>query len=125
MTSGANSRSRLFWVWSLVVTLVVAGGLSYLASGSPDGLDSATLRGCQFVENAGTEVLTGQCIAQSAQENAMAGSPLADYSVRGADGSVGVAGVIGVLVTLALAAGLFWVIARAKPGKAKSVADGG
>ena len=125
MTSGANSRSRLFWVCSLMVALVIAGGLSYLASGSPDGVDSATLRGCQVVENSGTEVLTGHCIAQSAHENAMAGSPLADYSVRGADGSVGAAGAIGVLVTLVLAAGLFRAIARAKPGTAKSVADGG
>jgi cobalt/nickel transport protein len=111
------SRNRLFWAGFLIVTLLIAGGLSYAASSSPDGLDSATLQGCQVVERDGAEELTGQCIAQNAREHAMADSPLADYSVRGVADSGGIAGVIGVVVTLALAGGLFWTIGRSKSSK--------
>lgn len=118
------SRSRALWTGFLVVTLLIAGGLSYLASGSPDGLDSATLRGCQVIDSDGTEVLTGTCIAQNATGHAMTGSPLADYSVRGIADSAGIAGVIGVLVTLALAGGLFWLIGRAKPDDGGPAAGG-
>ncbi len=112
MSSSATVRTRLFWIGCLVVTLLVAGGLSYLASASPDGLDSATLRGCQVVERGGADELTGQCIAQSAHDHAMAASPLADYSLAGAQNSGGAAGVIGVVITLAVAGGMFRLIAR-------------
>ena len=118
------SRNRLFWAGFLIVTLLTAGGLSHLASSSPDGLDSATLQGCQLTEQDGAEVLTGQCIAQQAREHALADAPLADYSVRGIAGSGGIAGVVGVVVTLALAGGVFWVIGRSS-AKRKSSAGGG
>lgn len=111
-----RSTNRLFWIGFLVITLLVAGCVSYLASASPDGLDSATLRGCQVVKAGGAETLTGQCIAQSAGDHAMAASPLADYSIAGMDNSVGAAGIIGVVVTLTLARGLFWVLGRRRPG---------
>lgn len=107
----ANGR---FWIAALLATLLVAGGLSYLASSSPDGLDSATLRGCQVTEQGGAEQLSGQCIAQGARDHAMAASPLADYTVAGADGSGGLAGVIGVTVTLAAAGVLFWTLSRGR-----------
>lgn len=110
----ANGRFRIA---CLVVTLLIAGGLSYLASSSPDGLDSATLRGCEIVEVDGTEQLIGQCIAQDARDHAMAASPLADYTVTGAEASGGLAGVIGVAVTLAAAGGLFWALARGRSAK--------
>lgn len=110
MTTAPGSRG--FWIGFLAVTLLIAGGFSYLASSSPDGLDSVTLQGCQVAEHGGQEVLTGQCIAQDARAHALAGSPLADYSVRGLRGAGGLAGVIGVVITLALAAGLFRFIAR-------------
>lgn len=106
--------SRRFWVAFALVILAVAGGVSYLASSSPDGLDSATLRGCQVVEVDGAEQLTGDCIARSATDHPIAGSPLADYSVAGADGTVGLAGVIGAATTLAVAAGVFWLIVRTR-----------
>lgn len=105
---------RRFWIAAALVILAIAGGVSYLASSSPDGLDSATLRGCQVVEVDGAEELTGQCIARSATDHPVAGSPLADYAVLGADGTVGPAGVIGALLTLAAAGGLFWLIARTR-----------
>ena len=38
-----------FWVTFAAAILVIAGVASYFASSSPDGLDSATLRGCQVI----------------------------------------------------------------------------
>ncbi len=108
----APARGKTFWIGFLIVTLLIAGGLSYLASSSPDGLDSATLQGCEVIEVNGTEELTGSCIAQHAGDHAMATSPLADYAIVGKDGTGGLAGVIGVIVTLAVAGGVFWLIAR-------------
>lgn len=97
-----------FWCAFLVVALAVAGGLSQLSSSSPDALESATLRGCEVAVTGGLERLTGECIARSATGHAMAGSPLADYSLAGG----GVAGMTGTLLTLAVAGALFWLIAR-------------
>lgn len=105
---------RRFWIAAALVILAIAGGVSYLASSSPDGLDSATLRGCQVVEVDGTEELTGECIARSATDHPVAASPLADYAVLDANGSVGLAGVIGALLTLAVAVGIFWLIGRTR-----------
>ncbi len=113
--TATGSRRWVFWVGFVVVTLLIAGGVSYLASSSPDGLDSATLRGCEVVETNGAEELTGTCIAQHATDHHLAASPFADYSIGGGAGTGGLAGIIGVLVTLAVAGGLFWVIARSKP----------
>lgn len=117
----ADGRFRIAF---LVVTLLIAGGVSYLASSSPDGLDSATLRGCQIVEHDGAEQLSGQCIARNADDHALADSPLADYAVTGAQGSGGLAGVIGVAVTLAAAGALFWALSRGRAA-ANSTADPG
>jgi cobalt/nickel transport protein len=114
---------RLFWIGFAVVTVLIAGGLSYLASSSPDGLDSATLRGCQVVESAGGEQLRGDCIAQRADGHALAGSPLADYAIGGRNGTVGLAGVAGVAVTVLLAFGAFWLIARSRAKSERSVED--
>lgn len=119
-----RSRGRMFWAVFLAVTLIIAGGVSYLASSSPDGLDSATLQGCEVIERGGADELTGQCIAQGATEHPMAGSPLADYSVGGADGTGGLAGLAGVLVTLAVAGGVFWAIARSRPRRDVDTAPG-
>lgn len=107
-----NRRAAGFFLGFLVVALLVAGGLSYFASSDPDGLDSVTLSGCDVVETDAGEQLQGTCIAQHATDSAVSGSPLADYAVGGAEGSVGLAGVIGVLVTLVLAGGLFWLLRR-------------
>jgi cobalt/nickel transport protein len=95
--------------------------VSYLASSSPDGLDAATLKGCDVVEVDGTEELKGDCIAQHAGDHAMAGSPLADYAVAGKGGTGGLAGIVGVVVTFAVAGGLFWVIARSRSNSKPTV----
>lgn len=108
------TRRSVFWLAFAAAVLVIAGGLSYLASGSPDGLDSATLQGCEVVETAAGEELSGACIAQHAGEHPLASSPLADYAIGGQAATGGIAGVIGALVTLAVASAAFWGIARSK-----------
>jgi cobalt/nickel transport protein len=108
------TRRWSFWVAFAAATLLIAGVVSYFASSSPDGLDATTLRGCEVVETADGEQLTGDCIAQNAGEHHLAASPLADYSIGGREGSGGFAGVIGVLVTIAVAGGGFWLIARTR-----------
>jgi len=113
VTTPAPSRGlTAFFVGFLVVALLVAGGLSYFASGDPDGLDTVARSGCETVETPGGEQLNGECIAQNATDHATAGGPLADYSIFGGDGTVGPAGIIGVLVTLVVAGGLFWLLRR-------------
>lgn len=110
------ARSR-FLLGFLLAALVIAGGLSYLASPDPDGLDSVTLHGCTVSETASGEQLDGTCIAQHAAAqhpsgHRMAGSPLADYAVGGHAGTTGLAGVVGVLVTALVAGLLFRVLRR-------------
>ena len=110
------TRSR-FLIGFLLVALVIAGGLSYLASSDPDGLDSVTLHGCTVSETEAGEQLDGTCIAQNAAAqypagHGMAGSPLADYAVAGRDGTTGLAGIIGVLLTALVAGLLFRVLGR-------------
>lgn len=112
--SGVLSRHWRFWTGFAIAVLVIAGVVSYFASSSPDGLDSATLQGCQVVETANGEQLSGNCIAQHATEHTMAVSPLAEYTVFGHPGSVGVAGIIGAVVVLALSGGAFWLLARSR-----------
>jgi cobalt/nickel transport protein len=111
MTTSHSRRGPIrFFVGFGLVALLIAGLLSSLASSNPDGLDTVTLHGCEVTEVGGTEQLSGECIAQNARDHALADSPLADYTLGGNDGLVGLAGVIGVLVTLALAGGLFWLV---------------
>lgn len=116
MTPTGGRHTAGFFLGFLLVALVIAGGLSYFASSDPDGLDTVTLQGCQTVQVGGEEQLDGTCIAKNAQDPATAGSPLADYAVGGGEGTVGLAGVLGVLVTLGVAGGLFWVLRRRSPG---------
>jgi len=101
-----------FWIAFAAATLLIAGVVSYFASSSPDGLDSATLQGCEITETADGEQLTGDCIAQHAAEHPLATSPLADYAIGGQDGTGGIAGIIGVVVTVVIAGGAFWLIAH-------------
>jgi cobalt/nickel transport protein len=97
------SRSRRttgFLLVGLLVALLIAGVGSYYASSHPDGLEwSAEEEG--FLD--------------TAQDSAVADSPLADYAVSGVDDgrvSGGLAGVIGVAVTLAVAGGVTLLVRR-------------
>jgi cobalt/nickel transport protein len=107
-----RGRSLGFLLGFLAVALLVAGGFSYLASPDPDGLDTVALQGCQVTGTDAGEQLTGTCIAQHTTDHAMSSSPLADYAVGGSEGTTGLAGILGVIVTLALAGGLFWALRR-------------
>jgi cobalt/nickel transport protein len=106
------TRNRTFFVGFAVAALLLAGIVSYFAYSAPDGLDSVTLDGCTVVETEDGETLEGDCIAQHARDHPLADGPLADYTVGGDDRLTGAAGVIGVVVTLALGGGLFWVLRR-------------
>jgi cobalt/nickel transport protein len=104
---------KKFLIGGLLVALLLAGVVSSFASGRPDGLDYAAREGCTF--NADDEITGGTCMAQQEQEHQLAGSPLADYAVRGIDNeflATGLSGVIGVLITFAVGGGLFWVLRR-------------
>jgi cobalt/nickel transport system permease protein/cobalt/nickel transport protein len=92
--------TRRFFVVSLVAALLVAGVASFYASSHPDGLEYVAEK-------------TG--FLDSAEDSAAADSPLADYSTKGVENervSGGVAGVVGSVVVLALAGGLFWILRR-------------
>jgi cobalt/nickel transport protein len=88
---------KKFFLGFAVVSLLVAGVLSYFASGDPDGLDKT-------VEETG--------IAGHAQDHPFAGSAFADYALGGDDRFTGLAGVLGVVVVLALSFGLFWFLRK-------------
>ncbi len=89
----------------LLTALVLAGGISYFASGSPDGLDHTAQIGCE-------EDGSGTCMASGEKDHELAGSILGDYSWNGIDGTTGVAGAIGVVVTFAVGLAIFWVVRR-------------
>jgi cobalt/nickel transport system permease protein len=90
---------RLLWFLGigLAVALLVAGGLSLLASGDPDGLE---------------RVAIDQGFDDAATEHALADSLLADYGVSGVEGDAGttIAGVVGVVVTLIAVVGLLYAV---------------
>lgn len=115
--------SRILVVLGVAV-LLIAGLMSYLADRDPDGLEAATTRGCEVVhnENEGEDVIAGDCPAAVAEDHAFATSPLADYSVGDRDGSTGIAGVVGALVTLAVAIGMFRLLARRRRAPARDPA---
>jgi cobalt/nickel transport protein len=95
-----TARQRLLWVGGLIATLVIAGVLSFYASSSPDGLERVA-QDLGFID--------------TAQDTAVAGSPLSDYSIRGLDSeraAVGLAGVLGVAITGGIAGVLFMVLRR-------------
>ena len=117
MSAQTSVRRWQFWAAFGVAILLIAGVVSYFASSSPDGLDSATLQGCLVVETEHGEQLTGNCIAQHATEHHMSASPLADYTIFGHPATNGPAGIIGAVVVLAIAFGAFWLIARSRRTK--------
>ena len=60
----------------------------------PLGGEQVLLVVAEAVAVGGEEQLDGSCIAQHARDSATAGSPLADYSLGGRDGTVGPAGLL-------------------------------
>ncbi|MFE0846297.1 energy-coupling factor ABC transporter permease [Streptomyces rochei] len=97
--AAARSRRGL-WITGLVTSLVLAGFVSFYASADPDGLE---------------KVAADQGIDRKTEEHASADSPLADYGVEDiADArlSGGLAGVIGVGVTVVAGSAVFWAVRR-------------
>lgn len=87
-------------VGGLVVALLLAGVVSYYASGDPDGL---------------TKVSEDKGFADTETEHGAADSPLAGYSTEDVDNervSGGVAGIVGVLVVLGVGTGVAYVVRR-------------
>lgn len=87
---------RVFLI-GLLVTLIVAVVVAQFASSSPDGLE---------------HVAEEQGFADSAADHDLADSPLADYGENLSDSggvNTAVSGVIGVVATLALGYGIFWL----------------
>ncbi|MGL5811366.1 MAG: PDGLE domain-containing protein [Nocardioides sp.] len=117
MKPGSKRRraGRHFFVLCALITLAIAGGLSYYASGHPDGL----------------EFVAGKAgFLDRANDSATADGPFADYSTKGIEDarlSGGVAGVVGVLVVAVVARGLFALLRRRTPtvGAPGSGRDGG
>ncbi|WFE24124.1 PDGLE domain-containing protein [Solwaraspora sp. WMMD937] len=116
-------RNTGFVLAGLFVSLLLAGVVSNFASGSPDGLDSASTQGCEFD---GEEIVGGACMSSGAQDHELADSPFADYGLTAVDnGFVGtaVAGAVGVLLTFAVAGGLFWLTRSRRPAAGTPAAE--
>ena len=95
--------NRKFIVMGVLVSALLAGGASFYASSSPDGLE-------KVAEEIG--------FIDTAKDSANADTALADYGVKGVENerlSGGVAGLIGVVATGAVSAGLFLLLRRKKP----------
>ncbi|MFE6172683.1 energy-coupling factor ABC transporter permease [Streptomyces sp. NPDC056464] len=96
----AARSPRKVWAVGLVASLVLAGFVSFYASASPDGLE---------------KVAADHGIDKKAEDHANADSPLADYGVKDitdARLSGGLAGVIGVGVTVVAGSAVFWAVRR-------------
>jgi cobalt/nickel transport system permease protein len=96
----ARTSRRTLWATGLVTSLVLAGFVSFYASASPDGLE---------------KVAADQGIDKKAERHTNADSPLADYGVKDISDarlSGGLAGVIGVGVTVVAGTGVFWAVRR-------------
>ncbi|MEU0115539.1 energy-coupling factor ABC transporter permease [Streptomyces bobili] len=96
----ARTSRRTLWVTGLATSLLLAGFVSFYASSSPDGLE---------------KVAADKGIDTKAEGHAVSGSPLADYGVKDVTDarlSGGLAGVIGVGVTVVAGSTVFWAVRR-------------
>lgn len=100
-------NNRKFYLAGLVVSLFLAGVVSFYVSSSPDGLE-------KVAEDIG--------FLETAKENTNSDVVLSDYGTKGVDNeraSVGIAGIAGVLGTAVVAGVAFRFIAR-KPRSVKN-----
>ncbi|MGY6020285.1 energy-coupling factor ABC transporter permease [Streptomyces spinosirectus] len=96
----ARTSRRRLWITGLVASLVLAGFVSFYASASPDGLE---------------KVAQDKGIDKKTEKHASSDSPLAGYGVKDVGNarlSGGLAGVIGVGVTVVAGSGVFWAVRR-------------
>ncbi|MEU2438248.1 energy-coupling factor ABC transporter permease [Streptomyces rubradiris] len=107
--AAARTSRRTLWVTGLVTSLVLAGFVSFYASADPDGLE---------------KVAHDKGIDKKEKEHAAADSPLADYGVKDVSDarlSGGLAGVIGVGVTVVAGSAVFWALRRRRSDDASPV----
>jgi len=98
----SSNSSKKFYIGGALISLLLAGVVSFYASSNPDGLEKVA-GDIGFIE--------------TAKDPATSGSVLADYGVEGVENeraSVGVAGVIGVAATGVIATGLFMYLGKRK-----------
>ncbi|MFF4362455.1 energy-coupling factor ABC transporter permease [Streptomyces sp. NPDC001604] len=108
----ARTSRRALWVSGLVTSLVLAGFVSFYASSNPDGLE---------------KVAHDKGIDSRARKHASDGSPLAGYGVKDVEDarlSGGLAGVIGVGVTVVAGSTVFWAVRRRRTTDASPVSTG-
>jgi cobalt/nickel transport protein len=94
-------------VWSIVfvgimISLIIAGVVSYYADSNPDGLE---------------RVAEDQGFIEDAADSANAEIFASDYGIAGVEDerlSVGIAGVLGIVVMVVVGFGLFWFLGRGK-----------
>jgi cobalt/nickel transport protein len=94
--------SKQFYIGGAIISLMLAGVVSFYASSHPDGLEKVASE-IGFIDNA--------------KAPASSGSALANYGVAGVENeraSVGIAGVIGVAATGVIATGLFLYLGKRK-----------
>ncbi|MFM9015282.1 MAG: PDGLE domain-containing protein [Candidatus Nanopelagicus sp.] len=97
--------NRRFYAGVILISALLAGGVSYYASSSPDGLE-------KVAEDVG--------FIETAQDHSFGDFTLADYGFKGLESarlSVGFAGLIGVAATALMALGLFRLIRKKTPNK--------
>ena len=93
-------KQKTFLLSGFVVSLFLAGVVSFYASSNPDGLE-------KVAEDIG--------FIETAKDHTYADGALADYGVKGIDNarlSTGAAGVIGVVATGVISTGIFMVVRR-------------
>ncbi|MGW2491023.1 energy-coupling factor ABC transporter permease [Streptomyces sp. NPDC001606] len=96
----ARTSRRALWMSGLLASLVLAGFVSFYASANPDGLE---------------KVAHDKGIDKAERQHAAADSPLAGYGVKDISDarlSGGLAGVIGVGVTVVAGSAVFWALRR-------------
>ena len=98
MSTPKPRTGRWFFVAFLAAALLIAGVVSFYASGHPDGLEYVA-KTTGFVDSAGTPPPAAHWLTTG-------------WRVENARLSVGLAGIIGVLVTLLLAGSLAWLLRR-------------
>ncbi|MEU6817059.1 energy-coupling factor ABC transporter permease [Streptomyces sp. NPDC046860] len=98
--AAARTSRRTVWITGLVTSLVLAGFVSFYASANPDGLE---------------KVAHDQGIDKKTEPHHSSDSPLADYGVKDVTNarlSGGLAGVIGVGITVVAGSAVFWAVRR-------------
>lgn len=93
---------RKFILWSMLACLLIAGGVSYFASSSPDGLE---------------RVAHDKGFAGKASETAKLPAPMPDYSVPGVRNrflSGALAGIAGTVAVFGLSVAVGWALRSRK-----------